>query len=113
MTSGGSAPIRFSYCMVPDYPMADQFEMIKVADECGFYACYATDEIYHKDLWTMFAGGAHQTQNIRFAPSGPHVFLREPTLIAQQVATLDEITGHPAEAVISPGNMEIMKQYHI
>jgi hypothetical protein len=44
MTSGGGAPIRFSYCMVPDYPMADQFRMIRVADECGFYACCATDE---------------------------------------------------------------------
>jgi 5,10-methylenetetrahydromethanopterin reductase len=113
MTSEGGAPIRFSYCMVPDYPMADQFEMIKVADECGFYACYATDETYHKDLWTMFAAAAHQTQNIRFGPSVTHVFLREPTLIAQQLATLDEISGGRAEAVVSIGNMAMMEQYHI
>jgi 5,10-methylenetetrahydromethanopterin reductase len=113
MRSGGDAPIRFSYCMVPAYPMADQFEMIRVADECGFYACYATDEIYHKDLWTMFAAAAHQTRNIRFGPNVTHVFLREPTLIAQQLATLDEISGGRAEAVISTGNMAMMEQYHV
>ena len=113
MSSGGDAPVRVSYCMLPDYPMTDQFEMIKVADECGFYACYAVDEIYHKDLWTMFAAAAHQTERIRFGPNVTHVFLREPTLIAQQLATLDEITGGRMEAVVSTGNLVMMEQYHI
>ena len=30
--------MRFSYCMLPDYPLADSIEMIKTADELGFYA---------------------------------------------------------------------------
>ena len=63
MSGAGDSAIRFSYCMLPDYPMADQIEMIKVADECGFYACYAVDETWHKDLWTMFAAAAGQDRS--------------------------------------------------
>jgi 5,10-methylenetetrahydromethanopterin reductase len=113
MSGAGDSAIRFSYCMLPDYPMADQIEMIKVADECGFYACYAVDETWHKDLWTMFAAAADKTHQIRFGPNVTHVFLREPTLICQQLATLDEISGGRAEAVVSTGNFVMMQQYHI
>ena len=105
--------MRFSYCMLPDYPMADQIEMIRVADDCGFYACYSVDETWHKDLWTMFAAAADKTHQIRFGPNVTHVFLREPTLICQQLATLDEISGGRAEAVVSTGNFVMMQQYHI
>jgi hypothetical protein len=42
--------MKFSYCMLPDYPVPDSIEMIKTADELGYYACYAVDETWHKDL---------------------------------------------------------------
>ncbi len=39
--------MRFSYCMLPDYPLPETIEMIKTADELGFYACYSVDETWH------------------------------------------------------------------
>ena len=39
--------------------------------------------------------------------------LREPTLIAQSVATLDELTNGRAEAVLSCGNFGLLAQYNI
>ena len=105
--------MRFSYCMLPDYPLSDSIEMIKTADELGFYACYSVDETWHKDLWVLFAAAADKTKNIRFGPNVTHVFLREPTLICQQLATLDELTGGRMEAVVSTGNFGLMQQYHI
>ena len=105
--------MRFSYCMLPDYPLNDSIEMIKTADELGFYACYSVDETWHKDLWVLFAAAADKTSNIRFGPNVTHVFLREPTLICQQLATLDELTGGRMEAVVSTGNFGLMQQYHI
>jgi len=105
--------MRFSYCMLPDYPLADSLEMIRVADELGFYACYAVDETWHKDLWCLFSAAAGQTKQIRFGPDVTHVFLREPTLICQQLATLDELSGGRAEAVVSTGNFVMLEQYHI
>ena len=83
--------MRFSYCMLPDYPLNDSIEMIKTADELGYYACYSVDsETWHKDLWVLFGVVADKTERIRFGPNVTHVFLREPTLICQQVATLDD-----------------------
>jgi 5,10-methylenetetrahydromethanopterin reductase len=105
--------MRFSYCMLPDYPMADMVDMIKTADELGFYACYSVDETWHKDPATVFAAAAGHTERIRFGPNVTHVFLREPTLIAQQIATLDELTGGRAELVVSTGNFGLLAQYQI
>jgi 5,10-methylenetetrahydromethanopterin reductase len=105
--------MKFSYCMLPDYPLADSIEMIKTADELGFHACYSVDETWHKDLWVLFAAAADKTQRIRFGPNVTHVFLREPTLICQQLATLDELTGGRMECVVSTGNFGLMAQYHL
>jgi 5,10-methylenetetrahydromethanopterin reductase len=105
--------MRFSYCMLPDYPLDDAIDMIKTADELGFYACYSVDETWHKDLWVLFAAAARETENIRFGPNVTHVFLREPTLICQQMATLDELTGGRTEIVVSTGNFGLLAQYDI
>jgi 5,10-methylenetetrahydromethanopterin reductase len=105
--------MRFSYCMLPDYPLSDSIDMIKTADELGFHAVYAVDETGHKDWGTLFAAAADKTERIRFGPNVTHVFLREPTLICQQLATLDELTGGRAEAVISTGNFGLLAQYGI
>jgi 5,10-methylenetetrahydromethanopterin reductase len=99
--------------MLPDYELSDSLEMIKTADELGFYACYSVDETWHKDMWLLFAAAADKTNRIRFGPDVTHVFLREPTLICQQLATLDELSNGRAEAVVSTGNFVMMQQYHI
>jgi 5,10-methylenetetrahydromethanopterin reductase len=105
--------MKYSYCMLPDYPIADSIEMIKTADELGYYACYAVDETWHKDLWCLFSAAADKTERIRFGPDVTHVFLREPTLICQALATLDEVSGGRAEAVVSTGNFSLMQQHHV
>src|SRR5690606_27853709 len=99
--------------MLPDYPLADTIESIKLADELGYYACYAADETWHKDLWLLFAAAADKTSNIRFGPSLSAVTLREPSLIAQATATLDELTGGRAECVLGSGNFGLLAQYGI
>ncbi|WP_258342060.1 LLM class flavin-dependent oxidoreductase [Saccharopolyspora gregorii] len=105
--------MRFSYVMLPDHPVADSLATIELADELGFHAAYAADETWHKDLWLLFAAAAARTRRIRFGPSVSPVTLREPTLIAQAAATLDELTGGRAEVVISSGNFGLLAQYGI
>jgi len=105
--------MRFSYCMLPDYSFDDMIDMIKTADDLGFYACYSVDETWHKDLWVLFSAAARETKNIRFGPNVTHVFLREPTLICQQMASLDELTGGRTEIVVSTGNFGLLSQYKI
>jgi 5,10-methylenetetrahydromethanopterin reductase len=60
---------RFSYVQVPAYPVSDCIDMIKLADDLGFYACYSVDETYHKDMWLLFAAAADKTKNIRHSSS--------------------------------------------
>lgn len=105
--------MRFSYAMLPDYPLAESLASIQKADELGFYAVYAADETWHKDLWLLFAAAAATTKQVRLGPSVSGVCLREPTLIAQAAATLDELTGGRAEVAVSSGNFGLLAQYHI
>src|ERR671927_762119 len=105
--------MKFSYAMLPDYPLEESMRAIKLADELGFYACYAADETWHKDLWLLFAAAAAQTERVRFGPSLSAVTLREPSLIAQAAATLDELTGGRAEVVLGSGNFGLLAQYKI
>ena len=103
--------MKFSYVMLPDYPLTESLASIRLADELGFHAVYAADETWHKDLWLLFAAAAAGTTNIRMGPSVSGVVLREPSLIAQATATLDELTGGRAEVVLSSGNFGLLAQY--
>ncbi|MET8679560.1 LLM class flavin-dependent oxidoreductase [Streptomyces sp. NPDC004647] len=105
--------MKFSYALLPDYPLQESLASIRLADELGFHACYAADETWHKDLWLLFAAAAGQTRRIRLGPSVSPVTLREPTLIAQALATLDELSDGRAEAVLSSGNFGLLAQYGI
>jgi 5,10-methylenetetrahydromethanopterin reductase len=103
----------FSLQLLPEQPLAELIEVIRVADDLGFRACYSADETYHKDMWVLFAAAAPKTRRLRFGPEVTHVILRDPTLIAQQAATLDELTGDRAEIVCSIGNLALLDQYGI
>lgn len=105
--------MKFSYAMLPDYPVQESLASIRLADELGFHACYAADETWHKDLWQLFAAAAGQTNRIRLGPSVSPVTLREPSLIAQALATLDELSGGRAEGVLSSGNFGLLAQYRM
>ena len=105
--------MRFSCQLLPEHPLADLSDLIALADELGFDACYSADETYHKDMWILFAAAAGRTSRIRFGPEVSGVILRDPTLIAQQAATLDELTGGRAEVVFSIGNVALLDQYGV
>ena len=105
--------MKFSWASLLDYPLADSLEMIKTADELGYHACYAADETWHKDLWLLYAAAADKTTNIRFGPNLSGIYLREPTLLCQALATLDVLTGGRAEGVFSIGNFGLLAQYGV
>ena len=46
-------------------------------------------------------------------PEVTHVILKDPTIIAQQAATLDELTQGRAELVYSTGNFAMLRQYGV
>jgi len=105
--------MRFSCQLLPEHPLGRLIDLIALADELGFDGCYSADETYHKDMWVLFGAAAARTRQIRFGPEVTHVILRDPTMIAQQAATLDELTDGRAEIVFSIGNLGMLDQYGI
>jgi 5,10-methylenetetrahydromethanopterin reductase len=105
--------MRFSYQLLPEQPLEELLDALELLDQLGFWACYSADETYHKDMWSLFAAGAARTSRLRLGPEVAGVILKDPTLIAQQIATLDELTGGRAELVFSTGNFALLAQYRI
>ena len=72
---------------------SELIETIELADELGFYSVCGADETYHKDMWSIFAAAARSTSRIKLTTDVTHVILKDPTILAQQAATLDELSG--------------------
>src|SRR6476619_147328 len=64
-------------------------------------------------MWSLFAAGASRTSRLRLGSEVAGIILKDPTIIAQQAATLDELTGGRAELVFSTGNFALLRQYHV
>ena len=105
--------VRFSLCLIPAHPVDEAIKLIKVADELGFYAAYACDETWWKDMWLLFAAAARETKQIRLGPNVTHVILRDPAHIVQMLATLDELSEGRAECVVSSGNQSLLPQHGV
>jgi 5,10-methylenetetrahydromethanopterin reductase len=105
--------VRVSYQLLPEQPLEELLDTLELLDQLGFWACYGADETYHKDIWSLFAAGAARTSRLRLGPEVAGVILRDPTLVAQQIATLDELTDGRAELVFSTGNFALLEQYHV
>jgi 5,10-methylenetetrahydromethanopterin reductase len=105
--------VRFSYMHLPAYPLEESVKLIQRADELGFYAAYAVDETWWKDMWLLFAAAAGRTSQIRLGPNVTHVIMRDPAHIVQMLATLDELTGGRADCVVSFGNQSLLPQHGV
>jgi 5,10-methylenetetrahydromethanopterin reductase len=105
--------VRFSYQLIPEQPLEELVSAIELMDELGFWGCYSADETYHKDMWSLFAAAAARTERLRMGPEVTHVILKDPTIIAQQAATLDELSQGRAELVFSTGNLAMLEQYGV
>jgi len=105
--------MRFSFEVIPEQPVAELLDAIELADRLGFHACYSADETYHKDMWALFGAAAARTDRIVLAPGVTHVILKDPTIVAQHAATLDELTRGRTEVVFSVGNIAMLEQYGV
>ncbi len=105
--------MRFSYQLLPEQPLDDLLRTLELLDGLGFWACYSADETYHKDAWLLFGAAATRTSRLRLGPEVAGIILKDPTLVAQQVATLDELTGGRAELVVSTGSFALLEQYRV
>jgi 5,10-methylenetetrahydromethanopterin reductase len=64
-------------------------------------------------MWSLFAAATARTSRLRLGPEVAPIILKDPTIVAQQIATLDELSGGRAELVFSTGNFALLRQYRI
>jgi 5,10-methylenetetrahydromethanopterin reductase len=105
--------VLVSFQLLPEQPMGELLESIRIADELGYHACYSADEIYHKDAWMLLATAANETERIRLGPCLSGLFMRDPTYVAQLAGTLDELSEGRAEVIYGIGNIAMLDQYGV
>jgi alkanesulfonate monooxygenase SsuD/methylene tetrahydromethanopterin reductase-like flavin-dependent oxidoreductase (luciferase family) len=103
--------VRVSVELLPDASAAEVLAAIHVADASSIDTVFCVDEIYHRDAWALLAAAARETTRVRLGPGVAHVMLRDPLLVAQQLATLDELSGGRAVAAFSVGNLAMLEQF--
>ena len=92
--------------------MDELIDAVVLADQLGYHACYSADEIYHKDMWLLFAAAARQTERIRFGPCVSPIYLRDPTYVAQLAATLDELSGGRVVLGLGTSGDRVIEHWH-
>jgi 5,10-methylenetetrahydromethanopterin reductase len=105
--------MRVSVELLPDAPAAEVLAAIEIADASAIDTVFCVDEVYHRDAWSLLAAAAQRTRRVRLGPGVAHVTLRDPLLVAQQLATLDELSGGRAIAAISVGNLAMLEQFGV
>ena len=103
--------MRVSVELLPDAPAEEVLTAIRAADASAIDTVFCVDEIYHRDAWGLLAAAARETRRVRLAPGVAHVTLRDPLVVAQQLATLDELSEGRAAAAFSVGNLAMLKQF--
>ncbi|HXV94058.1 MAG TPA: LLM class flavin-dependent oxidoreductase, partial [Pseudonocardia sp.] len=96
--------MRFSFAVLPGHRAEETLWSIERADELGLHACYTTDGTGSNGLSPLLAAAARRTRRIRLGSTVTARALREPELVAQAAAALDELSGGRAELVLSCGD---------
>ena len=105
--------MRVSVELLPDASAAEVLAAIVVADESRIDTVFCVDEVYHRDAWLLLGAAARETRRVRLALGVAGVTLRDPLLVAQQLATLDELSGGRAAAAFSIGNLAMLEQFGV
>jgi 5,10-methylenetetrahydromethanopterin reductase len=104
---------KISVVALPEHPLEEMLALMKKIDELGLHGFWFVDETYHKDCWIIMAAAARETKRIVMGPAVTHIYLRDPTHIAQMLATLSELSHGRAAAIVSIGNLIMLQQYHV
>jgi 5,10-methylenetetrahydromethanopterin reductase len=101
--------MKISYCMIPAGPMSGLLDAIAAADRLGLHALYTVDESWWYDARTILTVAALRTRRVRLGPDVTHL-VHHPVQTAQFLASLDNVSGGRAEAVISTGSQDLLEQ---
>lgn len=100
--------MKFSLELLPNEPINNLLELIKISEDIGFENVWITDHYNNKNVFEILALAAHETSTIHMGSGVSNPFIRNPVTIAQATTTLDEISNGRALLGIGPGDKATM-----
>jgi F420-dependent oxidoreductase-like protein len=106
-----TARIGFQFPHERAAPREEIREYIKIVDERGYDAVFVP-EAWSRDAFTTLGWIAANTRRIRLGTGIVNVFSRTPALIAQSIATLDEISNGRAILGLGTSGPVVIENWH-
>ncbi|WP_323736767.1 5,10-methylenetetrahydromethanopterin reductase [Methanosphaera sp. ISO3-F5] len=105
--------MKFSLELLPNEPIKDILEVIKLAENIGFENIWITDHYNNRDVFEVLALAAHETSTIHMGSGVSNPFVRNPVTIASATATLNEISDGRAIVGVGPGDKATMETLNL
>lgn len=104
---------RLSITVNPDAELGREqvFAYVRAADEAGVWAVFVS-ETWGRDAFSLLVQLAERTRQIRLATGIVNVFSRSPGALAQQFATLDELSGGRVIAGLGTSGPQVIEHFH-
>ncbi|HZT97636.1 MAG TPA: LLM class flavin-dependent oxidoreductase [Chloroflexota bacterium] len=105
----GRLGVSFSLRQLHDFEETERLTLL--AEQLGFDSVWIP-EAWGRDSFTVLAALAMKTRNIRLATGIVNVFSRTPALVAQSIASLDDISGGRAILGLGASGPRVVERWH-
>jgi 5,10-methylenetetrahydromethanopterin reductase len=95
--------VQLSFGVSGSKPLSEYVTLAQLADSYGFHTFSIFDDLMFKPAWPILFMLAQQTQRIRLGPSVTNPYLIHPSILAENAALLDELSGGRAYFGIGRG----------
>lgn len=103
--------IGFQFPHDRNAPLDELLSYARLADDLGYDTLFVP-EAWSRDAFSTLGWLAANTTRIRLGPGIVNVFSRTPALIAQSIATLDEISGGRAVLGLGTSGPVVIENWH-
>lgn len=105
--------MKFSLELLPNEPVKDIIELIKISENNGFENVWITDHYNNKDVFEVLSIAAYETSTIKMGSGVSNPYVRNPVTIAAASTTLDEISEGRALIGVGPGDKATMETLNL
>ncbi len=105
--------MKFSLELLPNEPIGDIVELIKLAEDIGFENIWITDHYNNRDVFEVLAIASYETSTIKMGSGVSNPYVRNPVTIAAATTTLDEISNGRALVGVGPGDKATMETLNL
>ena len=93
--------------IIPTMPVAEVIEIAVAAEELGYDFCLLADEGFMPDVYVTLGAIAQRTKRIKIGPV-TNGYTRHPAVTANAIATLDDLSGGRALAMLVAGGSMVL-----